>query len=335
MDSYAAVRALGLALVLILSPAHARAQETPRPAERAPRAAEDLLICIVSAGSRLVSVGARGHILYSDDRGATWTQADVPVSSLLTSVTFVDERRGWAVGHDAVILQTTDGGQTWRLQQFDPKRSPLLDVLFLDAERGYAVGAYGQMLATEDGGAHWNEVTNDLTEEGVHFNALGRLGDGSLLLVGEQGMLAISDDGGRQWTRLASPYDSSLFTFQAIGERGALIAGLRGNVFVSTDVRSGEWQRVQTDSVQSVFGTSAAGDVIWLAGLNQSLLAVMPNLQVRSPDLRRLPAKIDDDQGLKPRREQEGASYADVLALSEGVLITVGDAGVKRWSVGR
>ena len=29
---------------------------------------------------------------------------------------FVDDKQGWAVGHDGVILHTGDGGETWTLQ---------------------------------------------------------------------------------------------------------------------------------------------------------------------------------------------------------------------------
>ena len=40
----------------------------------------------------------------------------MPVSSDLTAVFFVDDKQGWAVGHDGVILHTADGGETWALQ---------------------------------------------------------------------------------------------------------------------------------------------------------------------------------------------------------------------------
>ncbi len=48
--------------------------------------------------------------LVSDDGGKTWQQSSVPVSSDLTAVFFVDERKGWAVGHDGVILAS----ERWR-----------------------------------------------------------------------------------------------------------------------------------------------------------------------------------------------------------------------------
>lgn len=117
------------------------------------KASKSLVLDVVHAGKRLVAVGDRGHILYSDDQGATWTQARVPTRQLLTSVFFVDDKHGWAVGHDAQILASEDGGTTWTKQFEDLKReSPLLDVWFQDASSGFAVGAYGALMATTDGG---------------------------------------------------------------------------------------------------------------------------------------------------------------------------------------
>jgi photosystem II stability/assembly factor-like uncharacterized protein len=75
-----------------------------------PKAAKGLMIDVVHAGKRLVAVGDRGHILYSDDQGSTWTQAKVPTRQLLTAVFFIDDKQGWAVGHDAQILSSSDGG---------------------------------------------------------------------------------------------------------------------------------------------------------------------------------------------------------------------------------
>ena len=76
------------------------------------------LTAIARAGNRLVSVGVRGLIVLSDDEGKTWRQAPAPVSSDLVSVRFVTPSRGWACGHDGVILATSDGGEHW-VKQLD------------------------------------------------------------------------------------------------------------------------------------------------------------------------------------------------------------------------
>lgn len=105
------------------------------------KASQSLLIGATHAGKRLVVVGDRGHILFSDDQGSTWTQARVPTRQLLTAVFFLDDKRGWAVGHDSQILASSDGGATWNKQFEDLAReAPLLDIAFLDARHGFAVG---------------------------------------------------------------------------------------------------------------------------------------------------------------------------------------------------
>ena len=73
------------------------------------KAQHGLMLDVAQAGARLVAVGDRGHILYSDDQGQNWTQAKVPTRQLLTAVYFVDATHGWAVGHDAQILMSSPG----------------------------------------------------------------------------------------------------------------------------------------------------------------------------------------------------------------------------------
>ena len=124
------------------------------------RAVSSLLLDVAHAGKRLVAVGERGHVLYSDDDGGNWTQAKVPTRQMLTAVYFVDDQHGWAVGHDALILASSDGGATWSKQFEDLQReAPLLDLWFKDAQHGFAIGAYGALLQTSDGGSTWDDVS--------------------------------------------------------------------------------------------------------------------------------------------------------------------------------
>ncbi len=50
------------------------------PAFASAKAARSMLLGVAQAGPRLVAVGERGIIVYSDDQGQSWTQASVPVS---------------------------------------------------------------------------------------------------------------------------------------------------------------------------------------------------------------------------------------------------------------
>ena len=46
----------------------------------------------------------------------------MPTRQLLTAIDFVDDKHGWAVGHDATVLSTGDGGQSWQVQYEDRER---------------------------------------------------------------------------------------------------------------------------------------------------------------------------------------------------------------------
>ncbi|WP_350609877.1 YCF48-related protein, partial [Pseudoalteromonas sp. 41-MNA-CIBAN-0057] len=65
----------------------------------------------------LIAVGKHGTVIKSVD-GNNWQQAQsVPTQVLLTAVEFTNDSNGWACGHDATIINTTDGGENWQLQQ--------------------------------------------------------------------------------------------------------------------------------------------------------------------------------------------------------------------------
>jgi hypothetical protein len=213
----------------------ARPAPKPRAAMIAPLAATTTLLGIARAGERLVAVGQRGHILLSED-GKQWRQVPVPVNAMLNRVRFRDARQGWAVGHDATIVATADGGQTWTLQHFDPEARPLYDVIFLDDTLLSAIGGYGGYYDSPDSGRTWTRRTFPIGELGQHFNAAARLGDGTLLVAGERGLLMRSRDNAGTWELLSSPYTGSFFGALPAGEKGALVFGLRGNIYLAEDL---------------------------------------------------------------------------------------------------
>lgn len=289
-------------VILLATPATSTAQddeareaETPAvvvkasAAEMAPLAAQSLLLGIANSGAHLVAVGDRGNIVVSND-GANWAQVQVPVRSTLTSVTFADQNNGWAVGHDAAILHTGDGGKTWQLQSFQPElEKPFLDVLFADASRGYAVGAYGLFMTTSDGGATWAELDAPaVREDELHLNSLTRLGSGEYFVVGESGTMGLSVDG-TTWERLTSPYDGSLYKAIPRGEKGAVVFGLRGNAYSTDDVRAGQWTRIDLGTVASFFGgTALPSGEIAMVGLSGEVAILRADGSVKNTRIKAL-----------------------------------------------
>lgn len=233
------------------------------PAATSALASRTLLNGIARAGQRLIGVGQRGHILYSDDDGRTWKQAAVPVSADLVAVSFPSPDRGWAVGHDGVVLHTLDGGVTWTNQVSaadaiaGPERS-LLDVWFEDEVSGFAVGAFNLVLRTTDGGRTW-QPWSDRTENPklLHLYAVRRIG-ADVFIAGEQGLLMKLERKAGRFHAVSTPYPGTFFG--VVGKPGAVVAfGLRGNAVRSSD-GGATWERAETGVRAGLTGGTLTDD---------------------------------------------------------------------------
>ena len=301
-----------LLLVLLLPASGGADAAGPLPAVEAPLAIESLLLDGAVAGSRLVVVGQRGHVLVSTDNGASWTQARVPTRALLTAVHMHDEHLGFAVGHDAVILRTGDGGATWQLVHHAPEEErPLLDVWFRDERTGFAVGAYGYFLATGDGGDTW--TSRAVGEDDFHLNALVPAGPDRLFIAAEAGTAYRSDDGGGTWRALSPPYAGSWFGALALDADRLLLLGLRGHLLRSED--AGEtWTQVATGTNATLTGALRVdSEQVLVTGLEGSLLTSRDG--GRSVSIGQLASR-------------QGISAA--LALPDGGVLLLGEFGIRR-----
>lgn len=256
------------------------------PASASALGATQLLNGLARAGSRIVAVGQRGHILLSDDEGRNWWQAEVPVSVDLVAVHFPSARRGWAVGHDGVVLATADGGEHWT-RQFDGRLAartmaehyartepelaaeglrnmeqgpdkPFLDVWFEDERSGFIVGAFNLIFHTGDGGETWQpwlERTDN--PDGMHLYAVRGIGE-DVFIAGEQGLMLKLDRAAGRFRALATPYQGSYFGIA--GKAGVVLAyGLRGNVYRSTDGGS-RWTKVGTGVQAAITAATTTPD---------------------------------------------------------------------------
>lgn len=299
-------------------------------------------------GNRVVAVGDRGYIVFSDSNGEQWERAATPPNTpLLTAVYFSDAKTGWAVGHDAVVLKSTDEGKTWtQVFSASADQKPLMDILFIDANNGFVVGAYGSFYETSDAGKTWtprklleipkappppiakkgkgntpaaaepddNDKSGDKGgEEDRHFNAIVKLADNRLIIVGEAGMLLKSDDAGKTWSKIASPYKGSFFGAIQAQDGSVLIYGLRGKIFRSADTALKDWKLVENKSVASIMGsTRLPNGTVVLSGLAGTVLTSRDNGATFSP----LPTGLTK-------------GYAAPLLGAPNALLLVGEAGAR------
>jgi photosystem II stability/assembly factor-like uncharacterized protein len=218
------------------------AEPLTRPAMLTPLATHAVMQALARAGdARLVAVGERGIVLLSDDDGRHWRQVPVPVSVALTSVQFVDAKRGWAAGHAGVILHTEDGGEHWT-RQLDGATAAQLAM----REAQAAVVAEQVPTVTTVTTAHKSPAqialanARRLVADGADnpFLSLSFSDAQHGTAVGAYGIAVHTDDGGRSWQSwTARVGDSRSLHLYAVRQRGdALwIAGEQGFVARSID----------------------------------------------------------------------------------------------------
>lgn len=276
-------------------------------------APRQLLLDVARLPDALVAVGERGAIFRSGNEGADWQPATVNATATLTAVDFAsDGKNGWAVGHDALILATSDGGRTWReTYRGENAEDSFLDVCVLDAQTIVVVGAYGQYHRSTDGGQTW--AAQRLMEDDYHFNRITRSSDGTLYLVGEHGTLLRSSDRGENWEGIHTPYDGSFYGILPLSDGQLLAYGLRGRIYRS-DTDGDDWSIVANEQrVLIACALRLRSGVIVLAGQPRAFFV-----------------SHDDGRTFSPWAAPMTTGVAELIEAADGTLLAFGEAGITR-----
>lgn len=282
------------------------------PAQRVDERLPAPLLSVARAGDAMISVGLHGLIQRSTDEGRTWQQVDSPVSSDLVQVRFRDERNGWIVGHDALVMHTTDGGDSWQVQldgrrlltllnaYYGPRAekgdesaaqmlkevamaastsatpdvlaAPFLDVMFDEHGSGFAVGAFGMLLHSTDNGQNW-EPWIERSDNDRRMHLYGLAEHaGTFYIGGEQGLLLRLDGQQQRFVKIDTPYTGTYFGVRAF-DHLLLAYGLRGNLLASRDDGQ-QWQPVETRLNSSLVSIVEQGNALIVVSQEGQLVSV-------------------------------------------------------------
>lgn len=226
---------------------------------------------VVKAGKRLVAVGARGSILWSDDAGKHWQQATQkpnpdyedltrkPSQVLLTDVCFADASHGWAVGHDATVLATTDAGQSWVVQYSDPLGAE--PVGMTDNANADDADAWSDADASQDGDEAIPVDTSGAPLLGVWCDPSDAR---HVIAVGGFGYFLETHDGGAAWhkemDRVPNPDGWNLYAMASVpnGSGAAFMVGEKG-LLLRSENNGGEWTKVGSPYTGTFFNVTATG----------------------------------------------------------------------------
>lgn len=137
------------------------------------------------------------------DGGLTWTELPFP-DYVLHDLYFLDENRGFGVSVNGALLRTTDGGQSWTVDQLlQTELTELEEMTFVSDEVGFIVA--DQIYKTTDGGDTW--VAKTAIPDMRRFTSIDFTSPTVGRAVGWDGNLATTTDGGETWdvVRLGTP----------------------------------------------------------------------------------------------------------------------------------
>lgn len=357
--------------LILISSASGSTDFSMLPAIHYQNPTKKVLLDITRTDSRLLAVGEQGIIVFSDDEGRNWQQANVPVSVTITAIYFSSPAHGWAVGHQGIILYSHDGGKNWQ-QQFSGrdayqqaknmvhKKSEQLQAQIANsAEESERTSLQYQLEDLQFSLKDIEKALNNGPSEPLFDIWFRNAKEG--LAVGAYGLILTTNDGGQHW-QLHPQYLNNLdkFHFYAINEQdngNLFLAGESGTLWRSND-KGESWQSLSAPYEGSLFGITTSKDGALLTyGLRSNIYRSEDNGNswqriVTDNDTALLGAYIADSgsiflvgvSGAILNSQDNGQSFqthslasrialSSVLALNENTLLLVGKHGLEHYTL--
>lgn len=234
--------------------------------------------CVLSFALALLTTGfsscaaGRWQLLMTD-----------PVSDglAISDLVFADSNHGWALT-PAQLLETMDGGQTWRERLLD-ERNAFYSLTFANPTTGWIVGmrkdagAYGALIMqTTDGGKTWQQQQTVNIEPHRDAKAAPRLNSVRFCnpsvgwAVGSD-VIVHTTNGGQTWETQRNNEDEVLSSVECLSPERAWAVGQDG-IILRTGDGGKSWQRQESGTQATLLRVRFFGNNGWIVGLNGTLL---------------------------------------------------------------
>jgi photosystem II stability/assembly factor-like uncharacterized protein len=268
---------------------------------------------------------------------SSWTRQPSGTMAWLRSVYFLDQNRGWVAGSNGTLLQTTDGGATWK-KLLPLTRDNLHDVYFANENVGWLVvepdllklktndEPRSYLLKTEDGGFSWRRVFLRTADVNVVLVRAIFADSQRGWVFGETGIVFATRDGGEHWERQASPTKHLLLGGAFVDYAHVWLVGA-GATIVNTNDGGLTWQNgvVRDDPTVRFNSASFVGNNLgWAVGAAGRIFKTIDGGRTWSPQKSNVDSDLLD---VKFIDANEGW-----VAGNEGLLLHTSDGGA-HWTV--
>ncbi|MEO0407186.1 MAG: photosynthesis system II assembly factor Ycf48 [Cyanobacteria bacterium P01_A01_bin.135] len=196
-----------------------------------------------------------------------WEVVTLPVDTTVLDVAFIDSQHGWAVGKKKALLETTDGGATWEVEELplDGEQVYNLNSVSFEGEDGWIVGEPSLLLHTTDGGDSWERVPLSDKLPGT-TDTITALGTNQAEMTTDVGAIYRTEDGGYHWKAMV---EQAVGVYRNINRSPSgeyVTVSARGNFYSTWKPGQNAWEQHNRESSRRLqsMGFGGADGQLWM-----------------------------------------------------------------------
>ncbi|MFL0733105.1 MAG: photosynthesis system II assembly factor Ycf48 [Prochlorococcus sp.] len=185
-----------------------------------------------------------------------WQSLDLNTDANPLDIGFSNSKHGFVVGTNRLIMETNDGGVSWKKRSLDLPEDENFRLISVDfqGDEGWIAGQPGLVMHSSDAGQNWTQLTLENKLPGEPYLIISQ-GSDSAELATNAGAIYLTDDGGANWQAKVSEAAGAVRDLRRSVDGNYVSVSSLGNFFSTLDPGQDIWQthqRISSKRVQTL-----------------------------------------------------------------------------------